>query len=366
MIVEIKAGNTEAGPALAKMFVRHPSLMEHVAVVMSFDAFIMHNLRREMAAVFEQLHSSQQQQQQQHPQLIAPAAGAAHQQGHARSSTPVIIPMNNTQEAVHPLKGPILSRIALGSCLSSSPNMGPSMMSQHHRAPSHSRVPSTIGAHNRLDSRDMFGMGYQAESRGDMGLGLNLGDTDATMSSSQTFLPIPVHKSVTNLHKQPSHHEEENEEEKKESSHYPPNNTGVPNVSFPKLLLITVAETPKADYELFLDVTKPESGPKLDHWLRGGDGGMLDGVYMQYQKAMMGPEGSKAMRNLAARYDLGIWGANPIPDDWGTFHSLVSECHVSYVNSSLPKHFRRKMKRSISANTLAMNGILANHSHDAL
>ena len=103
---------------------------------------------------------------------------------------------------------------------------------------------------------------------------------------------------------------------------------------------------------------------KLDGWLRGGDGGTLDGVYIQYQKSMMGPEGSKAMRNLASRYDVGIWGANPVPDDWETFHALVTECHVSYVNSSLPKHFRRKMKRSMSANTLSMNGILASHSYD--
>lgn len=64
------------------------------------------------------------------------------------------------------------------------------------------------------------------------------------------------------------------------------------------------------------------------------------------------------MRGLASRFDVGIWGANPVPDDWDTFHALVSECHVSYVNSSLPKHFRRKYKRSKSTNTLVMNGIL--------
>ena len=54
-------------------------------------------------------------------------------------------------------------------------------------------------------------------------------------------------------------------------------------------------------------------------------------------------------------------GANRVPDDWEMFHALVTECHVSYVNSSLPKHFRRKMKRSMSANTLSMNGIMASH-----
>ena len=57
--------------------------------------------------------------------------------------------------------------------------------------------------------------------------------------------------------------------------------------------------------------------------------------------------------------DVGVWGTEP--DEWDTFHTLVTECHVSYVNSSLPKNFLRKMKRSISANSLAMNGILSSH-----
>merc|ERR1719401_284582 len=55
MIVEIKAGNTEASSALARLFMRNPQLMDRVAVVMSFDAFIMHNLRKEMGSVFEYL-----------------------------------------------------------------------------------------------------------------------------------------------------------------------------------------------------------------------------------------------------------------------------------------------------------------------
>ncbi len=62
---------------------------------------------------------------------------------------------------------------------------------------------------------------------------------------------------------------------------------------------------------------------------------------------------------LAVSIDVGVWGTEP--DEWDTFHTLVTECHVSYVNSSLPKHFLRKMKRSISANSLAMNGILSSH-----
>jgi hypothetical protein len=63
---------------------------------------------------------------------------------------------------------------------------------------------------------------------------------------------------------------------------------------------------------------------------------------------------------FAVSIDVGVWGTEP--DEWDTFHTLVTECHVSYVNSSLPKHFLRKMKRSNSANSLAMNGILSSHN----
>ena len=427
MIVEIKAGNTEAGSALARMFVRHPQLMEHVAVVMSFDAFIMHNLRREMAAVFEHLHTAKQQQIE---QLLPPSliGGTPAVVGHKKT---VSIPISHELEydnigpgenpAMHPLKAPVMSNIALGSALSSSPNLGPSIMGTHNRRPSHARFPSKIGGglgnHNRIDSRDMFGVGMNivglekpsssGGGPGEAGFGSNLGmslaEIDTTMSQSSSFLPI--HKSVTHLggEKHEPMAPEEEEKKEKDAHHEPPI---VPTTlrdttikSFPKLLLITVAEAPKADYELFVDITKPEKIAELDGWLRGGDGGNLDGIYMQFQKAMMGPEGSKTMRNLASVYDVGIWGANPVPDDWDvrlyttalsmfcypvgllhwhlisplfifpllqTFHTLVTECHVSYVNSSLPKHFRRKMKRSMSANTLQLNGILANKSYDHL
>jgi len=335
MIVEIKAGNTEAGPALARMFVRHPQLMEHVAVVMSFDAFIMHNLRREMAAVFEQLHQHQNQEQ-----LIPPPAikSASIPISHELEYDNVGPGENPT---VHPLKAPQLSNIALGSTLSSSPNLGPSiMMGTHNRAPSHLRVPSKIGLghHNRLDSRDMFGLGMRIgggggpadKSAGELNLGMNLAEIDTSMSQSSSFLPI--HKSVSNLDEDDVVAAASEEEKKEKDAPSPSNNDhsiparsrpGMVSVlsndgikSFPKLLLITVAEAPKADYELFVDITKPEKVAELDGWLRGGDGGTLDGVYMQYQKAMMGPEGSKTMRNLASRYDVGIWGANPVPDDW--------------------------------------------------
>ena len=297
MIVEIKAGNTDAASALARMFARHPKLMEHVAVVMSFDAFIMHNMRKEMAAVFEQLHGSTQPQttsQQQH----GPASPNYHVHGDKSPVSDSFLPNDNAppviEHAVHIHPLPVLSNIALGSTLSSSPNLGPSILSQS-RLPSHGRFPSILGSSQRLETRDLFGLGHSGvghDKGTDIGVGLNLADVRTPIiSSSKTFLPI--HKP----HEDDADPMMEKGDRRLSSSPFMTDKPMVP--TFPKLLLITVAEAPKVDYQLFVDFTQPENVEKL---LRGGDGGSLDGVYMQYQKEMIRPEFSKAMRSLASRY----------------------------------------------------------------
>lgn len=52
LIIEIKPGNSEAGFALSRLFTKHPDLMLSVAVIMSFDAFIVHSLRRDLTERF--------------------------------------------------------------------------------------------------------------------------------------------------------------------------------------------------------------------------------------------------------------------------------------------------------------------------
>ena len=59
LIIEIKPGNSEAATALARMFLKYPRLMSACAVVMSFDAFAMHNLRREMVTVLDALQNNE-------------------------------------------------------------------------------------------------------------------------------------------------------------------------------------------------------------------------------------------------------------------------------------------------------------------
>ena len=51
LIIEIKPGNVAAASALARLFLRHPELMSRCAVVMSFDAFAMHALRKDLKTV---------------------------------------------------------------------------------------------------------------------------------------------------------------------------------------------------------------------------------------------------------------------------------------------------------------------------
>jgi len=456
LIVEIKAGNSDAVSALARMFVRHPQLMAHVAVVMSFDAFIMHNLRREMGAVFEQLYGvynnvqhhqpSQQQQylqQQQHHQQTSLTAANETAMASTTSTTatsitsaPIKIPTSKEERdnpintdndtapdtpSYHPLKSQnntplfnVRSQVCLGGTLSTSPMIKPDPIMpthSHTRIPSHTRFPSLLGGHARADSfggalavggaggnagnelgaggGGGFGISHNRfDSRDHFGLGLsinNLADMDSTTSTSTSFLPLQrsgsqAHQRVAsygnmqrlfqqqqqelNQQQQPPYHHHRFQPQLPDKELPPqsqPNNNLNPQqqpiLSFPKLLLITVAEPPKKDYELHADITDPNLQSRLENWLRGRDGGSLDGVYMQFQKAMISePEASEAMRALASQYDLGIWGANPKPDDWETFHRLVTECHVSFVNTGLPKHFMRKVKRSASVGNIACVG----------
>ena len=48
LVIEVKPGNNAAASALARMFIRHPDLMEQCAVIMSFDFFCMHTLRTDL------------------------------------------------------------------------------------------------------------------------------------------------------------------------------------------------------------------------------------------------------------------------------------------------------------------------------
>jgi hypothetical protein len=107
----------------------------------------------------------------------------------------------------------------------------------------------------------------------------------------------------------------------------------------PKLMLLTVSDKPKIPCELQVSIEEPI--PKIDQWLHR-DNGALDGVYMQYQPQMLSPDGLANLRLLASKYTVGVWNkAHKDPDDFETFHTLVKEGSVSFVNSDLPKGFMK-------------------------
>ncbi len=343
MVVEIKAGNMDAGTSLARIFVRHPQLMDHVAIVMSFDAFIMHNFRREMAVVHEHLHSGggdnngggHHPQQQQSNQPIS----------HRRESSTAApnrilshdVDLGGGSDKNSPLPPKALVHRSRSNTLGSSPHLGQTKLLH-----SNGRLPSMFGGgHKRIDSQDLFGLGASvggvgwnafADNNGSQ-FGLNLADLDAPVLSSSptaTFLPN-IRKTVDNLH----YHQKS--PENGESPHPSPmaavaaaaaKDSGCAVKSFPKILLLTVDDTREPDdHHQFVDFTKPDKVAKL---LRGGDGGSLDGVYMQFQKEMITPKGSKAMRNLAAMYHVGVWGTSP--DDWSVCcPTCICTCHLFHT-----------------------------------
>ena len=56
LVIEIKPGNSAAVAALTNLFATSPQMLQQVAVVMSFDAFIMHEFAARLRELDEGLH----------------------------------------------------------------------------------------------------------------------------------------------------------------------------------------------------------------------------------------------------------------------------------------------------------------------
>jgi glycerophosphoryl diester phosphodiesterase len=245
LVIEIKPGNEEAATALARMLIRHPELMPCIALIMSFDCFTMHNLRRE---------------------LLNPP----HISGKNRLNTFSSIPTS-------------MSLMKFGS-----DNLG-----------------GDLGG--RVSSIDHFGIG----------LTLSEAHLDHHLESEHQY---PTASSI---------------------SQHGRNNSR----TIPRLMLLTVAHKPQHPCELWVQV---DDLSPIDGWLKSGptdgslpyDEGSLDGIYMQFQKEMLEPEGAAALLELSRQYFVGIWAMSGIdPDDFQTFQSLI-QSGVSFVNTDLPNTFR--------------------------
>ena len=112
-----------------------------------------------------------------------------------------------------------------------------------------------------------------------------------------------------------------------------------PPIILPKLMLLTVADPPEDNYELWVSV---DDFSPIHSWLKNSNGGSLDGVYIKYQPEMIEAEGTKHLKELCDQYSVGVWGKRGIdPDDYQTMDYLVRECGIDYYNSDLPRNFLR-------------------------
>ena len=109
----------------------------------------------------------------------------------------------------------------------------------------------------------------------------------------------------------------------------------------PQLLLLTVADPPNFLCEQRVSVA--DYSP-VDIWLRGSDGD-LDGVYVQYEPAMLTEEGATALRELSDRWTVGVWQhAGRDPDDHKMASWLVNKGGCAFVNTDLPNNFRKGVR----------------------
>jgi glycerophosphoryl diester phosphodiesterase len=120
----------------------------------------------------------------------------------------------------------------------------------------------------------------------------------------------------------------------------PPSSVPAKPRNVPKMMLLTVADAPKIACGVRVGVS--DLSP-VSNWLTTSDG-TLDGVYLQYEKSMMTPEGAASLRRLSEKHLVGIWTYSGIdPDDYNAFEWLVKECNCTFVNTDLPNHFRKEI-----------------------
>eukprot|EP00531_Pseudo-nitzschia_arenysensis_P018174 CAMPEP_0116119328 /NCGR_PEP_ID=MMETSP0329-20121206/2577_1 /TAXON_ID=697910 /ORGANISM="Pseudo-nitzschia arenysensis, Strain B593" /LENGTH=583 /DNA_ID=CAMNT_0003613011 /DNA_START=226 /DNA_END=1974 /DNA_ORIENTATION=+ len=240
LIIEIKPGNQASAFALARLLIRHPDLRTSVAMIMSFDAVTMHQLRAELDRALM-------------PDSIDHTDG----------------------------------------------EMGPPLQS-----------------HRRVTSYDHFGT-MSSGWLGGLGASSNKISSPKHTSMSSIGLSISqmnLNSSTVNM--KDIGGEDIYDQPLRESVSYESYHKKAPALNMPKLMLLTVADPPQIACELQVQYNELH---RVDNWLKH-DNGSLDGVYLQYEKEMMTPEGAAYLRKLSERFMVGIWGyAERDPDNFETF-----------------------------------------------
>ncbi|KAL7535979.1 hypothetical protein ACHAWF_005330 [Thalassiosira exigua] len=106
---------------------------------------------------------------------------------------------------------------------------------------------------------------------------------------------------------------------------------------FPKILVLTAFKDHHDDKDYVLTSVK-NGFEGLDKNLPAGGG--IDGVYLEYEEAMLTPEGKEKMLCLAEKYAVGVWMLKPRDSDaLSVAKELVEECGVSFVNTDFHREF---------------------------
>jgi len=296
LIIEIKPGNDASAFALARLLIRHPDLRSSVAMIMSFDVATMHRLRAELDRAA--LPDSR-------TDFGADACG---------------LPLNahrrvTSYDHFGTMSSGWLAGMGIGGVVGTP-------IASHSRHKNGSADLSSIGLSISQMNLDNVPVSPQPGTN----MGRAFPSTTGHISSynnvqadqKQDDKPVATSKSW----------------ERPTSDHYRR------SLSMPKLMLLTVANPPSVPCELRVQYNELY---RVDNWLQH-EGEFLDGVYLQYEKEMMTPEGAACLRELSQRFLVGMWGyAERDPDDFETFEWLVKQGNCSFVNSDLPKHFRKEL-----------------------
>lgn len=383
-MIEIKPGNVATASALARLFLRHPDLMVRCAGVISFDAFAMHTLRKDLKAVIpmvEQAFEAGEEILPRHSSISFPttmsignlAVGyradtldiTTGESTADSTSTPTgrrsIVNMSNighrgrTESSDHFGVGfsfDVAPKSRSGSFVFT-PTTNPPKVTGEGLVQSQGVYDYQIGASPSTSPFLSSFATYSAESKQPLdpkplllppralqrasyphemseslaGLALSSSQSSSPLQDATSSLPVEPIPSllpprVAKVVPSPSQQDQ------------------YQNLrQIPKLMLLTVSEEPKNQYELLLHI---DNIFQVENWLGGGDN-KLDGAYLQFEPSMLTKEGAAKLRSLSVKgWSVGVWGyLGKDPDCYESFHHLVKEGGVEYVNTDLPRKFKK-------------------------
>lgn len=351
LVIEIKPGNVAAASALARLFLRHPDLMARCSTVMSFDAFAMHTLRKDLQTLVPMVEEAKKEGVESLPRT-------------ASVSFPTNMSIGNLGYRVDlHSEGINQSQIAMDKVATD-------------------KTSPKIHGHKRTESHDHFGVGLAdnlprsrsssfsftpfmrqhqnspqpkqndeiaADTDDEYAIGMTPTSSPSLTSLNANIANLTIANSKSNS---PSNNKGSNglvplllpprEMQQTGAPSTPPMSKQAPpkvQSKVPKLLLLTVAEKPKNQYELVLHI---DDILQVEDWIVTKDGS-LDGAYIQYEPDMLTEEGARNLRKLSSRgYLVGVWQlAGKDPDCYEMFHHLVKKGGVSFVNTDLPRGFKK-------------------------